>query len=113
MGSTRVGPARCGSLDPEHRRRGCLACNAAYAREWRARGKSPDLVTCAICELTRRPDGTPVYQYALSRKVKIRGRTTTRAFASIALCDRCIREKARPSLSYMRAHGLTARSWSA
>ena len=92
--------ARCGSISPKHRAKGCSACCAIYAKRYRsgappfgqrmlARG-----ARCEFCELVAgNSRGVRVYRYTIRRSISVGGKRTSRALGSVGICDRCLIEK--------------------
>ena len=99
--------AACGgrAIDGHHVSK-CKECQYIYNRRYRDRvGYKHPPAQCVLCGLSRRNGrGIKVYRYPLLRKV---AGTTRRShvIGSIGLCDPCITEHARPSPTYIRAHG--------
>lgn len=99
--------AACGgrAIDGHHVPR-CSACRRIYNQRYRDRvGYKHPPAECVMCGLNARNErGIPVYRYPLLRKVSGKDRKS-HVIASIGLCDACIVEHARPSPTYVKAHG--------
>jgi len=98
---------RCGSEDPEHRVDGCRPCKNQRQREWREKAgiNHPDRVPCVMCGIAKgNSQKIPVTRYPLIRHIK--KLHSNRCIGSLALCDVCVADNARPSPSYVRRHGV-------
>ena len=85
--------ALCGSMDVEHRSRGCRACDRIY-KQRSAAGAAPirfrhrsNPAVCIVCGLAAGNSAdVPVYRYPLKRW----SREKARWIGSIGLCDVCL-----------------------